>query len=50
MKKIVSVIALFTCLLTFAQQEKLEVTYTSRMILPDDFSFQSRGDGQTMPK
>ena len=50
MKKIVSVIALFTCLLTFAQQEKLEVTYTSRMILPDDFSFQSRGDGRTMPK
>ena len=50
MKKIVSVIALFTCFLTFAQQEKLEVTYTSRMILPDDFSFQSRGDGRTMPK
>ena len=50
MKKIISIFVLLFSFLAFAQQEKLEVTYTSRMILPDDFSFQSRGDGRTMPK
>ncbi|WP_282629795.1 GLPGLI family protein [Empedobacter sedimenti] len=50
MKKIISIFVLLFSFLAFAQQEKLEVTYTSRMILPDDFSFQPRGDGRTMPK
>ena len=52
MKKIISVLVFILSINTFAQQEKLEITYTSRMILPDDFTFQppGGGGGRTMPK
>ncbi|WP_276681351.1 hypothetical protein [Empedobacter brevis] len=51
MKRIVSVFILLTSLISFAQQEKIEVTYMSKIILPKDFSFQSSGDsGRQMPK
>lgn len=51
MKRIVSVFIFFTSLVSFAQQEKIDVTYTSKIILPKDFSFQSsRDSGRQMPK
>ncbi|MCA4808510.1 GLPGLI family protein [Empedobacter stercoris] len=51
MKKIISVFILLISIVSFAQQEKLEVSYTSRIILPDDFKFQPPGGGsRQMPK
>ncbi|MFV0181211.1 GLPGLI family protein [Empedobacter falsenii] len=51
MKKIISVFILLISIVSFAQQEKLEVSYTSRIILPDDFKFQPPGGGsKQMPK
>lgn len=51
MKNIISVFILLISILSFAQQEKLEVTYTSRIILPKDFTFQPpSGNGRQMPK
>ncbi|MBQ0147908.1 MAG: GLPGLI family protein [Flavobacteriaceae bacterium] len=52
MKKILFLSAIVISSLTFAQQEKIEVTYTSRLILPEDFTFQppGGGNGRQMPK
>lgn len=51
MKKIISVFILLISIVSFAQQEKFEVSYTSRIILPDDFKFQPPGGGsRQMPK
>ncbi|WP_413531684.1 GLPGLI family protein [Empedobacter brevis] len=52
MRKIISIFVLLFGFIAFAQQEKVEVSYTTRIILPDDFSFQSsnRGNGRTMSK
>lgn len=44
MKKIFALTAIIlTSTFSFAQEEKFEVTYTSRLILPADFSFQAPG-------
>ena len=45
MKNILSIAALILSSLSFAQQEKIEITYTSRLILPEDFTFQPPGGG-----
>ncbi|MEG0696124.1 MAG: hypothetical protein RR447_03195 [Algoriella sp.] len=45
MKKIISVFVLLLSFVVFAQQEKVEISYTSRLILPDDFTFQPPGGG-----
>lgn len=52
MKKIISILILFIGFVSFAQQEKLEVNYTSRIILPKDFTFQAPGggSGRQIPK
>lgn len=52
MKKFLTISALVLSTLSMAQNEKIEVTYTSRLILPDDFTFQppSGGGGRQMPK
>ena len=52
MKKIISVFVLLLSFVAFAQQEKIEISYTSRLILPDDFTFQppGGGNGRTMSK
>ncbi|WP_322971815.1 GLPGLI family protein [Faecalibacter sp. LW9] len=52
MKKILAISAFVLSILSFAQQEKIEVTYTSRLILPEDFTFQppGGGGGRQMPK
>ena len=52
MKKIISVFILLVSFSAFAQQEKVEISYTTRIILPDDFTFQppGGGNGRTMPK
>lgn len=52
MKNILSIAALILSSLSFAQQEKIEITYTSRLILPEDFTFQppGGGSGRQMPK
>ncbi|HEY4538848.1 MAG TPA: GLPGLI family protein [Faecalibacter sp.] len=52
MKKILAISAFVLSTLSFAQQEKIEVTYTSRLILPEDFTFQppGGGGGRQMPK
>lgn len=52
MKKIISVFVLLLSFVAFAQQEKVEISYTSRLILPDDFTFQppGGGNGRTMSK
>lgn len=51
MKKILAISAFVLSTLSFAQQDKIEVTYTSRLILPEDFTFQPPGGGgRQMPK
>lgn len=52
MKKIISVFILLISFSAFAQQEKVEISYTTRIILPDDFTFQppGGGNGRTMSK
>ena len=52
MKKIISVFILLVSFSAFAQQEKVEISYTTRIILPDDFTFQppGGGNGRIMPK
>ena len=52
MKKILAISVFVLSTLSFAQQEKIEVTYTSRLILPEDFTFQppGGGGGRQMPK
>lgn len=52
MKKIFTLTAvILSTAFSFAQTEKFEVTYTSRLILPADFSFQAPGGGgRQMPK
>ena len=52
MKKIISVFILLFSFSAFAQQEKVEISYTTRIILPDDFTFQppGGGNGRIMPK
>ena len=51
MKKIIAIGLLLINTLSFAQ-DKLEVTYSSRLILPDDFKFEAPGGGggRQMPK
>ena len=53
MKKIFALTAIILAsTFSYAQEEKFEVTYTSRLILPADFSFQAPGGGggRQMPK
>lgn len=52
MKKILAISAIVFSSLAFAQQDKIEITYTSRFILPEDFTFQppGGGEGRQMPK
>jgi len=52
MKKIISVFIFLFSFSAFAQQEKVEISYTTRIILPDDFTFQPPrgGNGRTMSK
>jgi len=52
MKKLLTITAVALSAFTFAQTEKFEVTYSSRLILPEDFTFQSPGggNGRQMPK
>ena len=51
MKKFLAISAFVLSTLTMAQNEKIEVTYTSRFILPEDFTFQPPGGGgRQMPK
>ncbi len=45
MKKIISVFIFLFSFSAFAQQEKVEISYTTRIILPDDFTFQPPGGG-----
>lgn len=50
MKKIIAIGLLLFNSFSFAQ-EKIEVTYTSRLILPEDFKFEAPGGGgRQMPK
>ena len=52
MKKIISVFVLLLSFVAFAQQEKVEISYTFRLIFPVDFTFQPPvgGNGRTMSK
>lgn len=49
MKKIIAIGLLLINTFTYAQ-EKIEVSYITRIILPADFEFQSPGGGRQMPK
>ena len=52
MKNIITIATILFSSLSFAQTEKLEITYTTRLILPEDFTFQppGGGGGRQMPK
>lgn len=52
MKKLITITAVALSAFSFAQTEKFEVTYSSRLILPEDFTFQppGGGNGRQMPK
>ena len=45
MKNIFAITAIFLSAFSFAQSEKFEVTYSTRLILPEDFTFQPPGGG-----